>query len=201
MYNTIKAYIYWNKMQSDVADFIKRCHTCQIDKQKKKNYGKLKPTTIDKDINNFQIVALDIFGPMSKISEGNGVEYTHILTMIDIKSRYIEIIPLNNTSGKTIAAIFDKTWLCRYPRPQYVLTDQGKNLIGLKMEELLASYGIQHRYTTVHNPQSNSIIERSHSTIKKHIRTSGGVSNNWHHKLPEIAWFIGANYHSSLGTI
>ena len=50
--------------------------------------------------------------------DGEGVEYEHILTIIDIGSRWVELIPLSNTSGANIAREFDREWLNRYPRPK-----------------------------------------------------------------------------------
>eukprot|EP00834_Sanchytrium_tribonematis_P005485 NODE_335_length_9311_cov_0.760313.p1 type:complete len:485 gc:universal NODE_335_length_9311_cov_0.760313:7947-6493(-) len=200
MYNTLKSYIYWTGLQQDIKEFVKKCHICQTGKQNKKNYGKLHKTTIDMDINPFQVVAIDVVGPLSSVSEDDGIVFTHILTIIDIKTRFIELVALTNTSGLNIANTVDNVWLNRYPRPECILTDQGKNLIGTEMEELFQSYGIKHLYTTVYNPQCNSIIERAHSTLKEHLRTSGGVENNWHTKLSAIAWFMRVNYHSSLGT-
>ena len=76
--------------------------------------------------------------------------------------------------------------------------DQGKNLVGTEMEELLNSYGIKHTYTTTYHPRCNSICERSHYTISEHLRVSG--INNWHLKLPAIAWYMRSNHHSAIGT-
>ena len=86
----------------------------------------------------------------------------------------------------------------KYPRPRFLLTDQGKNLLGQEVEELLTSYGIQHKYTTTYNPQSNGIIERMHSTMKQHLRCLG--MSKWHTKLPAAAWYLRAGYHSSIDT-
>ena len=124
---------------------------------------------MDVDIAKFEIVAIDIVGPMPRSVE-NRLEYNHLLSIIDIKSRYVELIPLTTTTGIAVARAFEENWLCRYPRPRFVLTDQGKNLIGLELEELLESYGISHKYTTTYNPQSNGIIERMHATLKQHLR-------------------------------
>eukprot|EP00834_Sanchytrium_tribonematis_P004958 NODE_272_length_11042_cov_1.328338.p1 type:complete len:245 gc:universal NODE_272_length_11042_cov_1.328338:1499-2233(+) len=176
MYNTLKSYVHWTGMQDSVNRSVKRCHACQMEKQNKKQNAKLLPTSIDEDINPFQIIAIDLVGPMNSITEENGVEFSHILTIIDLKTRFIEMVPLSDITGKTIATTIDNNRLNRYPRPQCCLSDQGKNLVGNKVEELLTSYNIKHLYTTVYNPQTNSILERAQGTLKEHLRTSGGLS-------------------------
>ena len=54
--------------------------------------------------------------------------------------------------------------MCRYPRSRIVVFDNG-NEFTLEFHELLRSYGIQAKATSVKNPQSNAIVERIHLTI------------------------------------
>ena len=112
MMNTIKHYFHWTNMIKDVTEYIKHCHTCQTRKLNRKKYGTLEPTTIDVDIAKFEVVALDLVGPLPK-SVADGFKYDHILTIIDIKSRYVELIPLTQTTGDVIAKLFDDNWLCK----------------------------------------------------------------------------------------
>ena len=197
MTNTLKNYVHWRNMAKDIAIYVQHCHICQISKKNKRNYGKLTASNIDLECRKFEVVAIDIVGPMA-VSDEDGFEYNHILTIIDIKTRYIELVPLNSTTGLELATAFDEEWICRYPRPRLVLSDQGKNLIGKEMEELLDSYGIRHTYTTTYNPQCNSICERAHYTINEHLRCIG--IDDWHKKLPAVAWYMRASYHSAIGT-
>ena len=126
----------------------------------------------------------------------DGVEYEHILTIIDIGSIWVELIPLRNTSGVNVARQFDKEWINRYPRPKCVLTDQGKNLVGREINELMESYGIKHKYTTAYNPQTNGICERMHYTLNEILRCIG--EEDWVSKLDGIAFALRANYHTAL---
>ncbi len=187
----MKMYFSWPKMKDDIEKFVKNCHVCQINKQNRKKYGHLTGTTIELNINKFEVIAADIMGPLL-ISKDDGMEYSHILTIIDIKSRYIELIPLHNTLGPTVATAIDQVWLCRYPRPNIILTDNGKNFIGKEVNDLLLSYGIKHKYTTTYNLQCNSIIERSHSTINEYLRCLG--IDQWHTKIQAIAWFMRSTF-------
>ena len=49
--------------------------------------------------------------------------------------------------------------------------DNGGEFTGLEFQELLSSYAITARPTTVRNPQSNAVIERMHLTMADMLRT------------------------------
>ena len=72
-----------------------------------KGYGYLSATTIDKDLSRSQTVAFNVVDPLDECEDDACVKYQHILTVIDIAARWIELIPLPDTSGKTIAKILD----------------------------------------------------------------------------------------------
>ncbi len=106
-------YVHWDRMSTHVHSYIHRCHICQTNKKNKRQYGKLKATNVDLDIDPFEVVAIDIVGPLATVyTDGN--EYENILTIIDIKSRCVELIPIRDTTYTTIAAEFDNNWLNRF---------------------------------------------------------------------------------------
>ena len=65
---------------------------------------------------------------------------------------------------KNVSNIFDNEWLCRYPRPYYVIFDNGTEF-GSDFRELLESYSIVPKQITIKNPQANAYIERTHHVI------------------------------------
>lgn len=80
-------------MTSDIARYCRSCDVCQKTQAK----GKVKDIPIDTmpriDI-PFKRVAIDLVGPISPPSDE---KHTHILTIIDIATRYPEAIPLKKT--------------------------------------------------------------------------------------------------------
>ena len=93
------------------------------------------------------------------------------LTMIDEASSWPEIAPIKNKKASEIARLVDSNWFCRYPRPLYCIHDNGGEFIGKEFEEMLESYGIASKPTTVKNPQSNGLHERMHLVLCEMIRT------------------------------
>jgi hypothetical protein len=47
------------------------------------------------------------------------------LTMIDPASGWFEIVKGANQSATSIKDLFHKTWLARYPQPQFIVFDNG----------------------------------------------------------------------------
>ncbi len=74
-------------------------------------------------------------------------------------------------SSDQISRLVYKIWLCRYPRCQYLIYDNGLEFI-LHFETFCNSYGIKRKPTTIKNPQANAICERVHQVLGTMMRTS-----------------------------
>jgi hypothetical protein len=116
--------------------------------------------------------------------------------MVDLNTRWIKLIPLQDIQATTICTAFDHNWLCRYPRPDKVTTDQGTQFTGNEFQELCESYGIQVIHTSAYNPTANSICERIHGFVNNAIRCS--QNTRWSDELPAIAWSLRTTYHRRL---
>jgi len=64
----------------------------------------------------------------------------------------------------------NEEWLCRYPKPNTILHDNGTKFIGRKFQLKAATNEIKTKHTTLYNPQGNSICERIHMTVAQVLR-------------------------------
>ena len=148
------------------------------------------------------------------------------LTMIDPASSWFEVVELPlvkrlrtiNVKGKElllsdetfdkssdrVAKLVNKTWLCRYPRYQKLIYDNGSEF-KLHFDHLCDSYSIKRKPTTVKNPQANAVLERVHQVILgQKLRTSeidmaNSVSpDDVDSFLDNAAWAIRSTYHTVL---
>ncbi len=76
-----------------------------------------------------------------------------------------------NKSSDQISRLVNKIWLCRYPRCQYLIYNNGLDF-KLHFETLCNSYGIKHKPTRIKNPQANAICEHVHQVLGTMMRTS-----------------------------
>jgi hypothetical protein len=200
MFKTIYQYFSWNNVKKDITSFVKTCPECQIAKRLPQRYGKLPQK--DTEVEPWHDVAVDLAGPWQcNINERE--ESFWALTIVDPFSTWPEIVPIKTKVGPNIAHLFDREWLCRYPRPKRCIYDAGSEFTCNEFQELLTSFGIQPVPTTIKNPTANAITERLHQTMGNHIRVQLAKKEQAYlDPLAEIlsatAWAIRSSVHSVL---
>ena len=98
--------------------------------------------------------------------------------------------------------IIDQEWFSRYPRPRVAIFDNGSEFSS-ELRELLASYGVKPKPTTIKNPQANAYVEKIHQVIADSIRCMGLSSRPFDETsqnaiLQAAAYGLRATYHSNL---
>jgi hypothetical protein len=89
--------------------------------------------------------------------------------MVDTCTNWSETTPLLNHSAKHTAKKFDKAWLCSKPRPLQVVHNNETEFIGAEFQEMLSTYNIEPKCTTVKNPFANALVECLHSTLEDQL--------------------------------
>jgi hypothetical protein len=127
------------------------------------------------------------------------------LTMIDPSTNLLELIVVSDKESRTVACAFDRSWLCRYPRPLICLHDKGTEFTGTEFQELLQSYGIKAVIVTSANPQTNAILEHTHQVIANQLRSLrlmsielNSLANIQHELLAPVQWAMNSTYHTTL---
>ena len=168
MERTLAQTLYWPKMAQDVHNHVRTCKKCQMYKGPRKEYGHLPAKQWDKLV-PWQRVDIDMIGPM-KIKTPSGNKELRALTMIDPATGWFEVKDVASTKAKDVMAAFDDTWLCRYPRPQYLGFDGGSEFKA-EFEQMRKNYSMKARKSSAYNPQANGVIERVHQVLNNCLRT------------------------------
>ena len=143
----------WDTLKEDVIDLVKHCDVCQPFKKGQKHYGQVKLTDAC-TLNPWDQVAVDLAGPYTIKTKNKTLKLT-LLTCIDLATRWIEIVRVHEKTAENVALLFDRHWLCQYPRPSKVIHDAGSEFSS-EFGELLESLGIEEVITTVKNPRANA---------------------------------------------
>jgi hypothetical protein len=114
-------------------------------------------------------VAVDLIGPWTIVVNGRELTFFALL-MVDRVTTLPELAVLINKKAAQVGLQFENTWLARYPRPIFVIHDQGKEFMGAGFQLVLMRHNIHGRATTVKNPQANAVCERLHQTIMNVLR-------------------------------
>ena len=96
----------------------------------------------------------------------------------DASTNWCEVARIQTASSIAVAKAVDLNWFSRYPCPLDCVHDNGKEFMGIEFQELLLSYGVKAKPTTVKNPQANAIVERIFGTLEEQIRTTV-FNDNW----------------------
>jgi hypothetical protein len=134
-----------------------------------KKYGLLPLKIAESD--PWVMVCVDLVGPFTIRTPAK----THsllALTMIDpaIITGWFEIVEATNKSALSIQDLFHNTWLARYPRPQFIVFDNGKgansNVSSNKcVHKTIMALKPNQIQVTTNITQVNAIIERVHKVM------------------------------------
>jgi hypothetical protein len=161
-----------------VEAHVASCDSCQRNKHSnKKSYGKIPLNPALRNRNPWEKVQVDCCGPWTIRwhNEATGKVSSvkiHILSMVDVCIGWPEFARINSASSIATAKAFDKNWLCRYPRPLECGHDNGNEFLGIEFQELLDSYGVKSKPTTVKNPTANAIVERIQGILGEQLRST-----------------------------
>jgi hypothetical protein len=151
------------------------CDVCFYAKQKRL------PFSLSSHVskNNFDLVHMDIWGPLSVPSM---LGYKYFLTIVDDKSRFtwIYLMKLKSEASSHIKAF------CNMIKTQFetnikcIRSDNGSEFF---LKDFYKDHGILHQCSCVATPQQNGIVERKHQHIL-------GVARAllFQAKLPKIFW-------------
>ena len=102
----------------------------------------------------FELVSIDICGPLPQTSNGN----RYIVSMIDKFSRFCLLEPVKNIKTLTIIKAFQK-WLNLLGAPQNLLSDNGTQFTSEIFRTFTETFNTKQHFSTPHYPESNGQIE------------------------------------------
>ena len=114
---------------------------------------------------------MDLIGPYKFTQKNKKPIQLWAVTMIDPATGWFEIREIKTKRADIIANEVELTWLTRYPWPEKVIMDRGKEFLAEFADMIENDYGIKLKRITARNPQANAIIERAHQTIGNVLRT------------------------------
>ena len=183
--NLIKQRFSWPGLGIDVIKYCKSCPTCQrCSKTKSRKAPMMERRVLSEP---FEVVALDIVGPMPKGKGG----CIYLLTLIDMASKWPEAIPLRSTKSKVVAEGLIEL-IARVGIPLQILSDQGSQFIGSIMAKVCKDLGIEQIKTSPYHPEGNGTIERMHGTLGPMLTKASSLGQDWVTQVPFALFAIRA---------
>lgn len=149
---------HWPNMLTSIQKFINKCDSCLKSKYER-NPLKLPLSLTDTPHKPMEHMFMDLYS-------SGGITF---LTIIDNFTKYAQAIPLTASTSIHIAEallnIFSVIGI-----PKKITTDSDTKFDNEVITEICALHNIHIHFTTPYNPNSNSPIERLHSTLAEIIR-------------------------------
>ena len=126
--------------------------------------------------------------------------YDNIITAIDVFSRYLFAYPVTRITAPAVAKVIMDI-LCKYTYlPTTIITDMGTQFNSHVTKEVAAVLNIELKHATTKHAQTIGLLERTHASVKTHLRAATGeFRNNWHKFLPLAVLNHNTTYHATLG--
>ena len=194
-YHKILNHFYWPGLKSDVSQFCKSCHTCQMVGKPNQTIPKAHLQPIPAFDEPFSRIIIDCVGPLPKTKSGN--EY--LLTIMCASTRFPEAIPLRNIKTKNIVKALVK-FFTFVGLPKSVQSDQGSNFMSGIFQQVMHELGITQYKSSPYHPESQGALERFHQTLKNMIRSyCFDTEKDWDEGIHLLLFAVRESVQESLG--
>ena len=157
--NHFRTKFFWPNLKDTVTRIINNCETCLKSKYERHPYNpKFSGPLLAK--RPFETLHIDTFSFQS----------SKFLTIIDLFSRYAQAYLIKDGTSLSVLSKL-RHFFAHHNVPQKIVCDSGKEFQNRTFSEFCKLNKIELHYTTVNNPNSNSPVERLHSTLIEKLRT------------------------------
>jgi hypothetical protein len=111
--------------------------------------------------------------------------FNYIFTIIDRTSKWMEAIPLPDTSPAACAKALPFTWISCFGDPETITSDRGPQFTSNLWFKLCEMLHISHKLTTAYHPESNAAVERLHRSLKDALRARAATAT-WSEESPFV---------------
>nr|CAH7758418.1 unnamed protein product [Callosobruchus chinensis] len=192
VYNFLKQYLYWPRMQRHIRQIIASCDLCQKTKCCATTQGPLHSVIPRRP---GELVCTDLFGPLP-VSRGGT---TYILVFVDAFTKYVKIYALKRATTKVILKRLLKDYVPEVQKPTCILSDNGTQFTSGLWVRTLKEYGIRAKFLSVYFPAGN-VTERYNKEIGRMLRAYCHQQHtNWATILPFVESCMNKSINESTG--
>lgn len=183
---------YWKGIHSDALDYRNACLRC-YGYNKIGQYKFLSARSLEAS-RPWQWLQMDLSGPLVRTDRGNA----YILVCIDLYTGFVVLLPLSDKETKSVAEAF--AFICGlFGPPRILQTDNGGEFSGGRLEEVVKSLSIEHRFSASYKPNTNGLVERTVGSMKSILNKfmADYGSHQWDLLLPSITIAMNSRVRSS----
>ncbi|XP_014613889.1 PREDICTED: uncharacterized protein LOC106792185 [Polistes canadensis] len=160
-YHVLSKYV-WAGAGKDIEEYVKKCVICQRADGPRRQYD-CSPLMVTEKNDLWEV---DIVGPFEENEEG----YKYILTMVDHRTKWAEVVPLRYKSMSEVRDGIEKQLIGKHGRPREILSDNGKEFDNREVKEMCKEYDISWKHSSPYNPTTTGLVERFNKTLVGKLR-------------------------------
>ena len=135
---------------------------------------------------------------LPNLPSSNG--YKHIITMMDVFSRYLFAYPTQDMTARTVGRCIIDVMTRHCYLPTVLLTNKGSQFRSDVVNQIAQTLDIRISHASTKHAQTIGILERTHASLKTSLKISTGERRSMWHKYVQIAVMnYNTSYHESLG--
>ena len=187
---------HWPRMQQDIKDYVRSCHTCQLMKYGRKPIGLLH--SILPPYTKWASIALDFVNGLPLTENGHDA----ILTVTEAATRMVHFIPLRFADSKapTIAQLLKDGVFRLHGMPRKIMSDRDPRFSAEFWRELHQALGVHIALTTPFHPQGNGQAENTNRSMETILRSfCNSRQRDWDSCLSTAEFAINDSIHASTG--
>ena len=140
------------------------------------------------------LLEIDIVGPLPA---SNG--FTHILTAVDVFSRYLFAVPLKRPDTHSVVRGLLSIFTKHAYVPKHILTDKGTAFTAELFSGIAKTADIHISHATIKHAKTIGMVERTHAKLKKILKSSVNADRPQWDRYVDIAIMAhNTTYHDSL---
>ncbi|KAL0434388.1 UNVERIFIED_CONTAM: hypothetical protein Slati_2773100 [Sesamum latifolium] len=117
-----------------------------------------------------------------------------LLVAVDYFTKWVEAEPLARITEGEVMKFIWKNIICRFGIPREIISDNGRQFQGQKIQKWCQGLRIKQRFTTVAHPQANGQVEITNGILVQGIkRRLERVGRNWAEELTSVLWAYRTN--------
>ena len=174
---------YWPTMKKDTAEFVKKCHSCQVQATLIHTH----PQNLHSMVTlwPFHTWGLDLVGPINPPPCG----YIWILVATEYFTKWVEAVPLRKAIGGAIANFIKENIIVRFGVPRRIISDNGMPFVNSDVRKMLEFYQVKHHRSLPYYSQRNGQAEATNKTLIKIIsKMSQEYTGGWAMHLPNVLY-------------
>jgi transposase InsO family protein len=186
---------WWPNIREDVRDWVTSCLVCQ---QRKGPREAARAPLVQQPVPTlpWQRVQVDIKGPLPATATG----HKYVLCCIDMFSKWIEAVPLQQIDARTVAEAVVTQVALRHGVPQVIHTDQGRQFESEIFKHVCQLLGAEKTRTSPFHPSGNGGVERFNRTLGDMLAAFCSENQDgWDRLLPYVVWAYNTAEHRSTG--